>query len=575
MPKSEPITSSQAAARSTALLLGLLTLSTAAVVLWLVLHSIRSERLASREQWREAAQLRLQNAVTRMRESWQQREATVNQLSELPPAEAFTIIVRDHLADSSVCGSGADRYPSLDDATRTADAEDMQKLATLRELIAKGDHDGALALSSDYYKAHRDGTTADGRNIAAAADLMLMSALAKKGRTISDSLSARLIEHLKAYSPSPMPSAQRRFLMEQVAALLHRHPTDLFPTYNAEVMAQRYLSNADTVEPSSSLVIARMRDAVLLIDPTQLARTGEDDAVRLMLLSDSSTSTDELTSEVWPALPEWRAVLSLKEHMAVSQAGSTFGLALGGGIATLVLAMLTALTWRNVQQQLRRAQLQEELTATVSHELRTPLASMRLLVESLLEEDTPDAAKTHEYLELIARENTRLSRMIENVLTLARLERGKSAPSQRISVREIIDRIAQASNDAGHGARLRISPELPEASAEIDAASLDVALLNLIDNACKYSPADQLVELSVSLESDQLCFAIRDHGPGLTKDECQRMWLPFERLHDTRHPGCGLGLAIVQRIAKQARGSVEAQSSPGQGSTFTLKIPTA
>ena len=565
------MTTSRATARSTAWLLGALTLGIAAVVLWLVLRTVQSERLASREQWREAAQLRLDSAVTRMRESWRQREATVTQLSDLPPAELFAYIVRDRLADSAVCGDGERAYPSIQLTARAVDEEAMKKLSALRDLILKGDHDAALALAADFFEVHRRETTAEGRNIAAAADLLLMSSLSEHGKDIPEWLSERLTEQLKTYGTDPLPSAQCRFLMERVAALRHRHPTDLFPTYRAEMLAQDFLSNGD----ATPHVVARMRDVVLLIAPETLVRTGEDEAVRLIRSGDHSVTTDELTAEISPTLREWWAVLSLKQHAAVIHAGSTFGLALGGGIATLVLAMLTALTWRNVQQQLRRAQLQEELTATISHELRTPLASMRLLVESLLEEDAPDAAKTREYLELIARENTRLSRMIENVLTLARLERGKSAPSQRISVREIIDRIAQAANDAGHGARLRISPVMPEASAEIDAASLDVALLNLIDNACKYSPADQLVELSVSLESDQLCFAIRDHGPGLTKDECQRMWLPFERLHDTRQPGCGLGLAIVQRIATQARGSVEAQSAPGQGSTFTLKIPTA
>ena len=107
------MTTSRATARSTAWLLGALTLGIAAVVLWLVLRTVQSERLASREQWREAAQLRLDSAVTRMRESWRQRETTVTQLSDLPPAELFAYIVRDRLADSAVCGDGERAYPSL------------------------------------------------------------------------------------------------------------------------------------------------------------------------------------------------------------------------------------------------------------------------------------------------------------------------------------------------------------------------------------------------------------------------------------------------------------------------------
>lgn len=569
MPRSEPITSSQAAARSTALLLGLLTLCTAAVVLWLVLRTIHSERLASGELWREAAQLRLNNAVTRMRESWQQREATVSQLSELPPAEAFAIIVRDHLADSAVCSVGAQSYPSLDDAAADTSTEAMKQLAALRESLAKGNAADASAM--DYFQTHRDVTTSDGRNIAAAADFMLMTALSQKGKPMPDWLTARLIEQLKAYGPKPLPSPQRRFLMEQVANLLSRHPTDLFPSYDAEMMAQRYLSSGD--DPAG-VVVARIKGSVLLFDPAQLAATAEDAGVQLRL-HEGEPITDGISAEVNATLSDWRLVLPIHERTAGPAVGSTFGLVVGGSVATLLLAALTGLTWRSVQRQLKRAQLQEELTATVSHELRTPLSSMRVLVESLLEEDSPDATKTREYLELIARENTRLSRMIENFLTLARLERGKSAPAQRLTVREILDRITIATNDAGHGKRLVIAPELPDASVEIDAAALDVALLNLIDNACKYSPADQPVELSVTIESKQLCFALRDHGPGLTADECHRMWQPFERLHDTRQPGCGLGLAIVKRIAKQAGGSVDVQSTPGQGSTFNLRIPTA
>jgi signal transduction histidine kinase len=239
-----------------------------------------------------------------------------------------------------------------------------------------------------------------------------------------------------------------------------------------------------------------------------------------------------------------------------------------GGAATLLLAALTFLTWRNVRRQMERAQLQEELAATVSHELRTPVTSMRVLIESLLEEENLGDSKTREYLELVARENARLSRLIENFLTLAKLERSKAAPAQPVTVEEIIERIEPR-------ARLKIAPNLPDASVRVDLAAIEVALHNLIDNACKYSPADSLVELSVAVEGANVRFAIRDEGPGLSREESARVWLPFERLAGTRAPGCGLGLAIVQRIAAQAGGSVDLQSAVGEGSTFGIILPSA
>jgi signal transduction histidine kinase len=206
---------------------------------------------------------------------------------------------------------------------------------------------------------------------------------------------------------------------------------------------------------------------------------------------------------------------------------------------------------------------------------------MRLLVDALLEEDRPDARKTREYLELIARENLRLSRLIENFLTFSRLERNRQrlefAPTQPESViHATLEAFAERLPGETGGPETSVEPGLPAVRADKDA--LVTALLNLLDNAYKYTPGERQIVLRAFREGRVVVFAVEDNGIGIAPRERKRIFRRFyqvDRRLARESGGCGLGLSIVDAIVKAHGGRVRVSSEPGKGSVFAFALPCA
>ncbi|HEV8394187.1 MAG TPA: HAMP domain-containing sensor histidine kinase [Vicinamibacterales bacterium] len=247
------------------------------------------------------------------------------------------------------------------------------------------------------------------------------------------------------------------------------------------------------------------------------------------------------------------------------------------GIVLIVLAGLAVTA--GVRRHLRLARLKTDLVAAASHELRTPLASTAVLVDGLLADAHPDPIKMREYLQLIAAENTRLSRVVENFLTFARADRGAVrltfGPVDPASViRAAIDSVG--ARVPGDGAlRVEVSPDLPRLLA--DSEALRGALVNLIDNALKYTTAEKRIVVRARADgADHVRFEVADNGIGIPRREQRRIFRRFHRV-DTRlagtTTGVGLGLSIVDAIARAHGGSVSVHSAPGAGSTFALRLP--
>jgi signal transduction histidine kinase len=225
------------------------------------------------------------------------------------------------------------------------------------------------------------------------------------------------------------------------------------------------------------------------------------------------------------------------------------------------------------------ANLKTDLVAAVSHELKTPLSSMRLLVDTLLDDANFDPQKTREYLELIANENSRLSRLIDNFLTFSRMERdrqkfnfGKTTPAK------IIEAAMDAAGDRFHSPQclldVEIAPGLPPIQADEDA--LVTALLNLLDNAFKFTPEEKRIKLRAHSEPGRVCFEVADNGIGLSPREQRKVFRRFyqvDRQLARRAGGVGLGLSIVEFIVKAHHGNIQVSSQPGAGSTFTISLP--
>jgi signal transduction histidine kinase len=243
------------------------------------------------------------------------------------------------------------------------------------------------------------------------------------------------------------------------------------------------------------------------------------------------------------------------------------------------MALTGLLAGQSIRRQARLARLKTDLVATVSHELKTPLASMRLLVETLLEDGFQDEKAAREYLEMIAGENLRLSRLIENFLTFSRMERNRRKfDFAKTTAEEVIQPAMLAMRERLRGPERRIevevSPGLPPLWADRDA--LVTVLLNLLDNAYKYTGREKRISLRASCQDGHVIFAVTDNGIGIAPRERKRIFRRFyqvDRRLARETGGCGLGLSIVDFIVRAHGGEVNVESRPGAGSTFRVSLP--
>jgi signal transduction histidine kinase len=227
-----------------------------------------------------------------------------------------------------------------------------------------------------------------------------------------------------------------------------------------------------------------------------------------------------------------------------------------------------------LRRQMRIAHLKTDLVAAVSHELKTPLASMKLLVESLLAGDQFEPQRTRQYLQLVARENSRLSRLIDNFLTFSRMERNRGKFDLARVRPESVARAALESIGERFSVETEIGRDLPALYADEDA--LVTVLLNLLDNAYKYTGDNRRIELHVSAQAGRVCFVVKDNGIGIAEREKRRIFRRFYRVERglaRQTGGVGLGLSIVDFIVKAHQGTVTVHSRPGAGSSFTVSLP--
>jgi signal transduction histidine kinase len=291
----------------------------------------------------------------------------------------------------------------------------------------------------------------------------------------------------------------------------------------------------------------------------------KEDSPAQRLLHDTAIPFDDgLTLQIW-ARPE------ILEKGLRRQQGWTLAL-LGTALVTATIALVSI--QRTVTRERRLAELKSQFVASVSHELRAPLGSIRLMAEALQEKKTSQPARFHT---LIAREGARLSHLVENVLDFARIEEGKkSYRFEDSDVAALVRESLTLMEPLARERKVALKSELIEITAKVDAAAIQQALINLLDNALKFSPPETTVELVIRQETDFLTIAIRDQGPGIPEQEQRAIFERFYRLgNELRRetPGTGIGLSIVKHIAEAHGGSVSVRNSQPDGATFTLKLP--
>ncbi len=234
---------------------------------------------------------------------------------------------------------------------------------------------------------------------------------------------------------------------------------------------------------------------------------------------------------------------------------------------------------RDVRRESRLAAAQSQFVSSVSHELKTPLTAIRMFAESLSLGWTKDPARQKEYLETIVSESERLGRLLNNVLDLSKIEQGvRIYHKEPTSLDDVIQRAARTMSfplqQQGIALHLDLDPAMPSVMADKDA--LEQAVLNLLHNAMKYTGDSRDIEIVLKKDGDFAVVGVADHGFGIRDEDRARIFEKFVRIESSQNariPGTGLGLTIVRHIAEAHGGRIEVESRPGQGSTFSLRIP--
>jgi two-component system, OmpR family, sensor histidine kinase KdpD len=328
-------------------------------------------------------------------------------------------------------------------------------------------------------------------------------------------------------------------------------------------------------------------------------------ATSLLRRGEVSGELARIAAEAARALQVERARIEIDEHTApASEAEERFPLVVEGrsvgtiylerprqrGAATRrrLLSALTSLLGVAIdRERLAREALEAEtlrrsdamktaVLRAVSHDLRTPLMAILTSASALAREDLELGREDRgELAATILAEAGRLDRLVANLLDLSRLQAGAAQPEPDIWA--VDDLIVQALDEVGEPGR-RVEVAFPEESPTVraDADQIERVLVNLIENALKYSPADEPVRVQVTPTASDVLIRVVDHGPGIAGADRERIFEPFQRAAtDGAVRGAGLGLAIARGFADANGGRVWAESQEGQGSTFVLALPLA
>ncbi len=233
------------------------------------------------------------------------------------------------------------------------------------------------------------------------------------------------------------------------------------------------------------------------------------------------------------------------------------------------------------RQALRRAdEAKTELISVVSHELRTPLTAIKAYAETLLDNiDNPEFTARNRFLSIIDEECDRLTRMVNDVLDLSRMDSGKrKLRAEPIELRHLLEEVLPTVHPALQERALRFSyveePGLPRLEADPDL--LKQVLVNLIHNAAKFTREETTITVRASRRGERMEIAVEDQGMGIPPDQVGRVFERFYRVEPTTGPrsfGTGLGLAIVKGVVDLHGGSVRVESELGRGSSFLVEVP--
>lgn len=223
--------------------------------------------------------------------------------------------------------------------------------------------------------------------------------------------------------------------------------------------------------------------------------------------------------------------------------------------------------------------LKSEFVSSVSHELRTPLTSIQMFAETLRTRNVKSQKKRDEYLRIIQGESERLTRLINNILDFAKIEKGvKQYTLAPTNIKDILLEVLKSMEYQFEKMKFRVNARIPKRVPLIhaDRDAVAEAVINLLSNAMKYSEKRRMIDIRLRRSGERLAIEVKDRGIGIPERELPNIFEKFYRVREgvaSHAAGAGLGLGLVKHIMDAHRGEVRVQSAVGKGSTFTLLFP--
>jgi two-component system phosphate regulon sensor histidine kinase PhoR len=247
----------------------------------------------------------------------------------------------------------------------------------------------------------------------------------------------------------------------------------------------------------------------------------------------------------------------------------------------LAIVVASVFGFRYTLRQLQLAQMKSSFVSNVTHELKTPIALIRLAVETLEMRRVTTPEESDRFLRTIGRETLRLQQLVDNILDFARLDAGRRIfRFETVDLLEVVRESLETFRPRLEHQGFRVMLDLPDVLPPVrgDATALSHVLLNLLDNAVKYSKQHRELTVSAAARDDEVRVSVTDRGIGIAPVDQSRVFETFVRLetglvHDVK--GAGLGLALVDQIIRAHGGRMELRSVVGEGSTFTIVLPVA
>ncbi len=279
-------------------------------------------------------------------------------------------------------------------------------------------------------------------------------------------------------------------------------------------------------------------------------------------------------------LPNYMLEISIKGETIESIVAerSRFNLMVIGGV-TILLIMGAWLIFRNIKKEVQLAQTKSDFVSNVSHEIRTPLALISMFAETLLMGRAKSEAKKMEYYDIIVKETSRLRNIVNKILNFSQIEANKKQyHKQTQSLNQIVDEVLNTYSFHLQNKGFEFSLELADYDLPINAdrEAITEAIINLLDNAIKYSPNEKEIVIRTARTGKYGFVSVKDIGVGIDRKKKSQIFDKFYRVTDGdiyKVQGAGLGLSIVKHIMDAHDGTIEVDSEPGKGSTFKLIFP--